>query len=311
MLAFIFLLAFGVSSQDTLQKYFFENRTDKCWVQDRQNNKEVISVAATGFGFAAWSIAAQEGKISREQASQWINTGFDETIKVNRKNFGWLYHFTNREGQPVIDTEVSSIDTVIFYLSAENAAMRLHDHALLDKIHRHKSLIDLKFMMRGTKYFSHGFRWVNGKPVFLNFDWKCYSEGALIYKYFNIPYKPTAISYDLPLFVYYYPLCFYPNDKEMIEHLGKAIKYQTKKTGKFGFTSCDGPKGYIVLDYNLISPLAIWSCLIYYPDECRELLIKLHLPHHTPSMILGEEWVNKDRIGIDDGACLLLTNSGR
>lgn len=286
-----------------------ENRTEKCWVLDRESNRSVVSIASTGFGFCAWAIAAERGDIKKEEAVAWINKGLDNAIKANPNNRGWLYHWTDLDGNPVYNKEVASIDTALFYWGARRAAQILGDKPLQDRIEVLISSIDKDWMMKDG-YFSHGLIWDGDKPVFFKTTWQEYSEGWLIYKLFGMPYKPTKVAYNLPLFVYYYPLCFC-DDQVLVDQLGKAIDEQTKDQGVFGFTACDGPNGYGVMEPNVVSPLAVWSCEPYFPKQAKATLDKLNVPPTTPAYHLVTNWKSQDRIGIDDGACLVIRNKAK
>lgn len=297
------------SGEMKLINYFVKNRTDTGLVQDRESNPDVASIAATGFGMSAWAIAAERKIMPKEKAREWINQTIDFVFLKNpKKNRGWLYHFLDKNGNPLFSQEVSSIDTALFYLGAKKAAEILKCNQLKSKIQLHIDNIDINWMLTNDnmypnkKYFSHGIHWNNDTPGFLTCDWEEYSEGILIYKLFNIPYDNPKVSYDLPLFVYYYPLCFF-DDPEMVEKLKKAIAYQTQHYPMLGVTACDGPTGYSVNDITVISPLTLWAIDKYTNNNP---LHGLKVPRTTPSFHLKSNWVAEDRIGIDDGSCLLM-----
>lgn len=305
MLAMLLCIFLSVSPEEkVLIDYFLQNRTENGLVLDRESDKTTVSIAATGFGLEAWAIASQKNIISKEQAITWINQTL-HTVKTTNpaKNRGWLYHFMDIHGSPKFDGEVSSIDTAIFYSSARQASYRLNHPPLIQKVEDIIKSIDVNWMLKGD-YFSHGLHWENEKAKFIPYQWNEYSEGVILYRLFNKEYHPTAIKYDLPLFVYYYPLCFY-KEKEIVNHLRKAIKYQIHRYGIFGFTACDGPKGYGVNEENIVSPLSIWA-VEKYSRKSKRLLKKLSVPKCTPSMDIKTRWICKDKIGIDFGSCLIL-----
>lgn len=304
----ILLAGFSITQTDEVRlvNNICESMTNKCWTPDRISNKKIISVSTTGVGFYAYARAVELGEMTRENAIEYIWVGFDMMREINKGYDGWLMHFVDIDGKPVNDTEVSSIDTVIFYLGAEMAARRLNDQKLLDHILLGKSTINLQVMMDSEGFFYHGFS--TGSPrVMSKYKWHNYNEGVLIYKYFNKPFKPSITTYDQPLFVYYYPLAFYPDEREWIENLGKAIKYQKRMTKIFGYTACDGPNGYVVNSPYVISPLAITCCKNYFPDEVKfELAFRHFVDPLCQSITINEEWKSKDRILIDDGIALIL-----
>lgn len=292
-----------LASISLLLNYFLDNRTEKCWVLDRASNREVVSCAATGYGFAAWAIAAEKGVITKEEAVSWINQGIDNTIGINTRNRGWLYHFTDRSGNPTYNKEVSSVDTAIFWWGAKRAAEILDDPALQCKVKRHIESIDQEFMFHDG-YFSHGFVWCGDKPAFFLSDWKEFSEGWLAYALFQKPYTPTAVRFDLPLFVYYYPISFV-RDELILSYLKQAVKHQKRYRGGIGFTACDGPNGYRAEHKDVVSPLAVFTCepLIGIQPE----FFAQHGNDRALSAInLTKTWSSRDLIGIDAGACLLI-----
>jgi hypothetical protein len=310
-LALLIALFFPPRIEEKPLNYFLENRTERCWVLDRSSNKQVTSVAASGFGMASWAIAAQEGRITRIQALEWINRCLDETMAVNGENHGWLYHFTDLSGKPTYYKGVSSIDSALFYLGARSAAYRLGDKDLIAKVEGLIACVDRDFMLSkgGTRsdksYFCHGFFWEEGKPKFMAYDWGDeYSEGVLLYRLFNMSYAPKRVSETLPLFVYYYPLCFY-REQPMIDLLGRVIDRQVQEHGIVGFTACDGPGGYGVMQADVISPLAVASCEPFHADKVKTVWERVAVSKTTPALQLKTGWVSEDRIGIDDGAYVL------
>lgn len=296
------MLSFN-DSEKPLADYFIANHVG-IGVLDRESDRNTISVAATGFGMCCWAISAQRGYLSHQEALERINKAFDQTIASNpERNRGWFYHFTDTKGLPVMGGEVSSIDTVLFYEGAKKAAKLLDDADLLKKINDQIAKVDVKWMQKDG-LFSHGLHWVNDEAVFLPTQWDHYSEGVLIYRLFDIPYTPTETHPNLPLFVYYYPLCFY-DEPEMVRLLMEAVAYQKKEYGHWGKTACDGPHGYACNEHNVISPLSIWAVEFYVP-EASEVLAKLPVLPQSPSYHLTSGYVSKDRIGIDVGSCLIL-----
>lgn len=272
---------------------FFKNRTESGLVLDRESNPSLVSVSATGFAMDCWALLA-----SKTQAIEYINQAIDATVKYNYR--GWLYHFTDTNGTPLPNSEISTIDSTIFYLSARQAARRINDKQTIDKVENLISQVDYTWMLEDG-YFRHG--WVNND--FISFSWKVYSEGMMIYKLFNIPYTPTVIDYSLPLFVFYYPLCFFKDDY-IVEHLRKAIQFQIDKYGYWGISACDGPDGYGIYD-DIICPLSIWAVSKYIP-EANEVINKLPVTKFAPSYNIKNGWTSKERLAIDYGSAIILND---
>jgi hypothetical protein len=281
---------------------FFVNSTRDGLVLDRSNNRNVVSVAATGFGYYAWALSSQYNIVSRQMAINRINQSFDKIMSFNKRNHGWLYHFTDTKGNPVFNKEVSTIDTGIFYACLELSAKILKDDNLTNKIKREKSKIDIGFMMNKSGYFCHGFVWDRGRVKRFDSEWDDLNEGLILYRLFDLPYKPKHTDYSLPLFAYYYPLCFY-RDKMMIDNLGKAMDYQKTNAGIIGLTACDDPKTglYSTTKLDVISPLSLLSCSMFFPAKCVFMSSPL-----IPSITRDGKHISRNRVLIDDGCCLIL-----
>ena len=312
MFIFLVLAAFTVVQPDNtnevrLVNNFLAARTEKCWTLDRLSRRGVVSCAATGVGFYAYAVAAKRGLIPKETAVAWIRNGFDAMLEVNpKKNCGWLYHFVDTSGKNVWDSEISSIDSVIFYASAEKAARLLQDQDLLNHILAAKSKIDLFLMTDKDGIFYHSFEWDNLRLIQSKWKWTAYNEGILIYKYFGKPFKTDKpVEYALPLFVFYYPLAFY-EERQWVDHLGKAIDFQVTQTGRFGYTALDGQYGYTINSPYFVSPLAVYSCDRYFPDKVRWQLSQYNVDPLTPSMSINKQWQSQDKVMLDQGIALML-----
>lgn len=303
--------------------YFLDYRTPSGLVLDGTHDPDTVSVAATGFAMDCWAIAVHKGLLERDLAIQYIRQALDATIAANQGNRGWLYHFTDTQGRPKFDGEVSSIDSAIFYLGARQAAKRLHDPELIDEVERLIAAVDLGWMLengydpkyRGKRYFSHGFYWkettdADGQsvrlPEFIAWDWKEYSEGVMLYRLFDIAYEPADIPSNLPLFTYFYPLCFF-DDPAFVERLRNAAEFQRQQFGVIGKTACMGPSGYAIMEEHIVSPLAVWSCVPYVP-AASEMLDSLQVPRYAPWYHVQNRQVGTGILGIDAGSCLILLN---
>jgi len=252
---------------------------------DRESNKNVCSVATSGFDMDVQAIA--HPKEAPDRIRQTLKTIRTTNPPSNR---GWLFHFIDRKGKPIQGSEISTIDTAIFYAGALQAANRLHNKELIDEVNEDIHKIDIQWMIKNSpsgKRICHGLR--NG--VFLKCEWDEYNEGVVIYHLFNIPYHPTAYKYNLPLFVYYYPLAFI-HDQNLEIHLQKAIEFQMKTFGHTGITSMDTEEGYRFYPTDYTSPIALYICGI---------------PTKNPTLhAFSARWESKDRIGIEEGAAVLI-----
>src|SRR6185369_12789297 len=98
--------------------------------------------------------------------------------------------------EPALNTEVSTIDTAIFYTGCRHAAAIIKNKDLTDKIEDLISKIDVQWMIDNSpskKLICHGIH----KSNFINCEWDDYNVGVILYKLFGLPYKPIRYHYDL------------------------------------------------------------------------------------------------------------------
>ncbi len=278
--------------------YSIRNVTRSGVVLDRVSDRDTVSIAASGFAMINWALL-----LPKQEAVAKVNRCIATTLRYNSKNKGWLYHFTDAYGVPRPDSEVSTIDTAIFYAGARRAAELLDDPKLSRTVETLIKNVDVEFVRQG-KYVCHGFRWAGNTPSFLGYVWDDYSEGVIIYRTFGIDWIPRRVSFDLPLFVYYYPLAFFRDDS-LVGYLREAVRYQKKEYGYWGVTACDGPNGYQVNDKNIVSPLSMLTVSRILPEFGPDL-DDLRIDIESPAFDLRSSWVARDRLGIDDMCCVAI-----
>lgn len=293
-----------------LSEYFTTYRGTNGLIQDRSSRADIFSIAATGFGMDVWAIQSIKGEMPQEQALLWAHQAIDFMQNKNpRKNRGWLYHFVDSEGLPAINSEVSTIDTAIFFWGARRAALRLGDKQLEDKVNSILAKIDVGWVISNSpsgKLVCHGLRWKEDTPVFLPYEWSKNSEGILIYRLFGIPHEPIYDDFSLPLFVYYFPMCFLPHS-EFQPYLKQAVGYQLTRYECVGMTATDTQNGYQFQPIGYISPLCLYA--IHKLDtRAKKELVRHKLSPKIHSWHLLSKWESKDRIGIDEGVAVLLHN---
>ena len=72
---------------------------------------------------------------------------------------GFLYHFNDvKTGKPLINSEVSSIDTAIFLCGVLTARAYFPDHQIHDLATQLYNRVDWPWMLNGGKTFSMGWR---------------------------------------------------------------------------------------------------------------------------------------------------------
>ncbi len=273
-------------------------------VLDRRSDRNTVSCAATGFTAYALALMAQRGTADPIHMAEIVQDGFRTTLQnTPPKNGGWLYHFTDAAGHAKPWSEVSTVDSAIFYFGFLRAAETLGDAEFLAEVRGRIAAIDVGMMLKDG-YFLHGLRWNGDKPVFLPYRWDDTSEGAMIYRLFDLPFRPRIVRHDYPLFVYYYPLCFF-DDPDYSDRLRTAVRYQFEHYGYTGLTASDGPNGYQADDPQVISPLALFALSGLFP-EARATLAKYGVDHMVPAYHVGSGWMAPDRVTIDYASAYIL-----
>lgn len=85
-------------------------------------NPNIASIASVGFALSAYVIGADEGFVTKEEASTRVNKTLDTLLRLDHKN-GFFFHFLNMEtGAREWNSEISVIDTGILLMGAISAA---------------------------------------------------------------------------------------------------------------------------------------------------------------------------------------------
>ncbi len=109
--------------------WYFWNEADPATglVKDRENNwgagfSDYSSIAATGFGLSAISVAASRGWVSPQDARDRIMTTLNTFDTVMENKRGFWYHFVNpHTGARNAGSEISNVDSGIFIMGALQA----------------------------------------------------------------------------------------------------------------------------------------------------------------------------------------------
>jgi len=297
-------------------------RDSKGLFLDRRSDPTTVSAAATGFGVLALAEGASRGERNRKETLKIAQIAFERTVAANpKRNRGWLSHFTDTDGAPKPYSEISTVDTAIFYFGLLRASQLLNSAEFESQIRSSLGQIDVQFVLRDG-VFVHGFIWTSESnhvltsvggtrnpildetPHFIPYLWNDSSEGAILYKLFDIPFPMKVRRTDYPLFVYAYPLCFY-DDPVYDNLLREAIVEQINKYGYWGVTSTNGPQGYVILDRNVISPVLIGGIATKY-SEYLEALKSLVIQVSAVSMHLPTGWIDSDDLTIDLASAYIL-----
>jgi len=297
-------------------------RNEKGLYLDRRSDPSVVSTAATGLGVLALAEATSRGLRDHAATTRIVRCAFEQTVNSNsERNRGWLSHFTDASGSPKNSSEVSTIDTAIFYSGLLQASRLLNDPALEAEIRESLNRIDVPFVTRNG-IFLHGFYW-NGAsiqspdettqldkkdgsdaPQFIPHLWNDSSEGVILYHLFGLPFPMEITRTDYPLFVYAYPLCFF-DDPVYDQFLREAIEGQIARLGYWGVTATDGPNGYVTFDSEVISPVLIGGIATKYPKYL-EPLKSMNIEATSGSMHLPSGWKSSDDLTIDLSSAYIL-----
>lgn len=166
-------------------RFFWEQSSPRTGlVKDRSlaggdDSRQVGSIAATGFGLTALSIADHRGFVSRSQARDRALL----TLKFLSDSFpherGFFYHFIDIEsGARVWKCELSSIDTAILLCGVLTCAEHFRDAEIQRYAARIFDRVDWRWMLNGGGTLSQGWKPESG---FLKSRWDTYSELMMLY----------------------------------------------------------------------------------------------------------------------------------
>jgi hypothetical protein len=138
------------------------------------DQRNVASIAATGFGLTALCIADQRGwQDSGEIRSRVLNTLRFALTRAPSEH-GFFYHFMNMQtGERAFQSEVSSIDTAIFLCGALTCRAYFDDPEIQDLATRLYYRADWNWLLHNGKMLSMGWMPEGG---FLRSNWDSYSE---------------------------------------------------------------------------------------------------------------------------------------
>jgi hypothetical protein len=146
---------------------------------DGGRTRNASSVAATGFGLTALCIAAHHGweedQAVRERAK--ITLGF--VLRNVQHQHGFLYHFISGEnGQRILNSEISPIDTCLFLCGALTCRAFFDDKEIQDLATALYERVEWTWLLHGAQTLSMGWLPESG---FLKARWDTYSELMMMY----------------------------------------------------------------------------------------------------------------------------------
>jgi hypothetical protein len=169
--------------------YFMEQaHPDTGQVLDRATNKNpdgkldnrfVASIAATGFGLTGLCIADSRNYAPTDRLKKQVVTTLQFHLDKMPNEHGFFYHFNDvKTGQPLINSEVSSIDTAILLCGVLSCRAYFNDAKITDLATQLYNRVDWPWMLNGGKTFSMGWRPSSG---FIATRWDHYSELMMLY----------------------------------------------------------------------------------------------------------------------------------
>jgi hypothetical protein len=137
------------------------------------------SIAATGFGLTALCISDRRSYFPADRIKKQVLTTLDFHLNKMPNEHGFFYHFADvKTGKPLINSEVSSIDTAIFLCGVLTARAYFNDPKITALATELYNRVDWPWMLNGGKTFSMGWRPETG---FILTRWDHYCELMMLY----------------------------------------------------------------------------------------------------------------------------------
>jgi hypothetical protein len=139
----------------------------------------VSSIAATGFGLTALCISDRRSYFPADRIKKQVLTTLDFHLNKMPNEHGFFYHFADvKTGKPLINSEVSSIDTSIFLCGVLTCRAYFNDTKITALATELYNRVDWPWMLNAGKTFSMGWRPEIG---FISSRWDHYSELMMLY----------------------------------------------------------------------------------------------------------------------------------
>ncbi len=141
--------------------------------------RRMASIAATGFGLTALSIADRRGYLPHAQIVERVRTTLDWHLNKMPEVHGFFYHFTDIEtGARFGRTELSSIDTALLLCGVLTAREHFRDARIKSLAQQIYERVDWPWMLNGGNTFAMEWKPDSG---FGAARWKHYCELMMIY----------------------------------------------------------------------------------------------------------------------------------
>jgi hypothetical protein len=137
------------------------------------------SIAATGFGLTGLCIADKRHYLPADRIRKQVITTLQFHLNKMPHQHGFFFHFNDvKTGQPLINSEVSSIDTAILLCGILTCRAYFNDAQITDLATKIYNRVDWPWMLNGGKAFAMGWRRNIG---FISTRWDHYCELMMIY----------------------------------------------------------------------------------------------------------------------------------
>jgi hypothetical protein len=146
---------------------------------DGDESRVVSSIAATGFGLTALCIGDSRGYKPTTALKQRVIATLDFFLSVAPSVNGFYYHFMDiNTGAPVLDSEVSSIDTAILLCGALTCREYFQDAQIASLATQLYNRVNWEWMLNGGATLSQGWTPQNGM---IKSRWDSYCELMMLY----------------------------------------------------------------------------------------------------------------------------------
>jgi hypothetical protein len=146
---------------------------------DRNDEREVASIAATGFGLTALCLADERGWLPRTEARERVRRTLRYLRDQLPNEHGFFYHFVNwRTGERVWNCELSSIDTALLLAGILTCRAHFADAEISAAATAIFDRVDWRWMTNGGPLLRMGWKPESG---FLEAEWNGYCEHTMLY----------------------------------------------------------------------------------------------------------------------------------
>lgn len=166
--------------------YFVVERSPKSGlIRDKVSNfqrsvgKAPASIAATGFGLAAYGVGVERGWLDQATAYRMTYQPLQFFLRLAAEEHGFFYHFLDMDtGERWGHSELSPIDTAFFLAGSLFAAEYFNEPPLRDLVRQIYERVDWPWMLHGGKTLALAWLPENG---FEKRRWDHYNESMIMY----------------------------------------------------------------------------------------------------------------------------------